>query len=130
MAEQQASHHGAPHQGRLTTHVLDTAHGRPGMGIAVTLYRLNGDRRSIVTETRTNADGRCDAPLLAGDDFRPGTYELVFAAGAYFRTANAVTADPPFLDEVPIRFGIAHADQHYHVPLLISPWSYSTYRGS
>ena len=125
MAEQQASH-----QGQLTTHVLDTAHGRPGMGIAVTLYRLDGDRRSIVAETRTNADGRCDTPLLAGDEFRPGTYELVFAAGAYFRTANAVTADPPFLDQVPIRFGIAHADQHYHVPLLISPWSYSTYRGS
>ena len=130
MAEHKASHQGASHQGRLTTHVLDTAHGRPGMGIAVTLYRLDGDRRSIVAETRTNADGRCDAPLLAGDEFRPGTYELVFAAGAYFRTAGVDLPDPPFLDEVPIRFGIAHADQHYHVPLLISPWSYSTYRGS
>ncbi|KGM31850.1 hydroxyisourate hydrolase [Inquilinus limosus] len=120
----------ASHRGRLTTHVLDTAHGRPGMGIAVALYRLDGDTRTLVTETRTNADGRCDAPLLAGDAFRPGTYELVFATGAYFRTAGVALADPPFLDQVPIRFGIAHADQHYHVPLLISPWSYSTYRGS
>ncbi|WP_343718502.1 hydroxyisourate hydrolase [Inquilinus sp.] len=120
----------ASHRGRLTTHVLDTAHGRPGMGIAVALYRLDGDRRTLVTETRTNADGRCDAPLLAGDAFRSGTYELVFATGAYFRTAGVTLPDPPFLDQVPIRFGIAHADQHYHVPLLISPWSYSTYRGS
>ncbi|WP_225772387.1 hydroxyisourate hydrolase [Inquilinus sp. Marseille-Q2685] len=125
MAETQASH-----RGRLTTHVLDTAHGRPGMGIAVALYRLDGDRHTLIAETRTNADGRCDAPLLAGDDFRPGSYELVFAVGAYFRTAGVALADPPFLDQVPIRFGIAHADQHYHVPLLISPWSYSTYRGS
>lgn len=125
MAETQASH-----RGRLTTHVLDTAHGRPGMGITVTLYRLEGDRRTVMAETRTNADGRCDAPLLAGDDFRPGVYELVFATGDYFRITGTPLADPPFLDEVPIRFGIAHADQHYHVPLLISPWSYSTYRGS
>ncbi len=122
--------HTASHQGRLTTHVLDTAHGRPGMGIGVALYRLDGDRRTLVVETRTNTDGRCDAPLLAGDAFRPGTYELVFATGAYFRTAGVTLTDPPFLDEVPIRFGIAHADQHYHVPLLVSPWSYSTYRGS
>ncbi|MGF6229476.1 5-hydroxyisourate hydrolase [Inquilinus ginsengisoli] len=122
--------HTASHQGRLTTHVLDTAHGRPGMGIGVALYHLDGDRRTLVAETRTNTDGRCDAPLLAGDDFRPGTYELVFATGTYFRTAGVTLTDPPFLDEVPIRFGIAHADQHYHVPLLISPWSYSTYRGS
>lgn len=120
----------ASHRGRLTTHVLDTAHGRPGMGIAVALYRLDGDTRTLVTETRTNADGRCDAPLLAGDAFRPGSYELVFGTGAYFRTAGVAVSDPPFLDQVPIRFGIAHADQHYHVPLLISPWSYSTYRGS
>ena len=120
----------ASHRGRLTTHVLDTAHGRPGMGIAVALYRLDGDDRSLVTETRTNADGRCDAPLMAGDAFRPGRYELVFDTGAYFRTAGVVLTDPPFLDQVPIRVGIAHADQHYHVPLLISPWSYSTYRGS
>ena len=122
--------HTASHQGRLTTHVLDTAHGRPGMGIAVALYRLDGDDRTLVTETRTNADGRCDAPLMAGDAFRPGRYELVFDTGAYFRTAGVVLTDPPFLDQVPIRVGIAHADQHYHVPLLISPWSYSTYRGS
>ncbi|TSD90791.1 hydroxyisourate hydrolase [Mycobacterium sp. KBS0706] len=120
----------ASHRGRLTTHVLDTAHGRPGMGIAVALYRLDGDDRTLVTETRTNADGRCDAPLMAGDAFRPGRYELVFDTGAYFRTAGVVLTDPPFLDQVPIRVGIAHADQHYHVPLLISPWSYSTYRGS
>ncbi|MBP2312873.1 hydroxyisourate hydrolase [Azospirillum soli] len=121
--------------GRLTTHVLDTTHGRPGAGIAVTLYRIEGggmedDVRTRLVQTRTNADGRCDAPLLAGAELTPGVYELVFEAGAYFRAAGISLPDPAFLDMVPIRFGIANADQHYHVPLLISPYSYSTYRGS
>lgn len=116
--------------GRLTTHVLDTTHGRPGAGIAVTLYRIDGDRRDRLTQARTNADGRCDAPLLAGADLTPGVYELVFEAGAYFRALGVELGEPAFLDVVPIRFGVARADQHYHVPLLISPYGYSTYRGS
>ncbi len=117
--------------GRLTTHVLDTAHGRPAAGLRLCLYRIGSmGVRTLVVEAVTNADGRTDAPLMAGDAFRTGHYELVFQAGAYFADAGAALADPPFLDEVPIRFGIADAEGHYHVPLLVSPWSYSTYRGS
>ncbi len=116
--------------GRLTTHVLDTTHGRPGAGMAVTLYRLKGDRRDRLLQVRTNADGRCDGPLLAGSDLMPGVYELEFEAGAYFRGLGVDLGEPAFLDVVPIRFGISRTDQHYHVPLLISPYSYSTYRGS
>ena len=115
--------------GRLTTHVLDTALGRPGQGVRVELFSLAGDRARLV-DTLTNADGRCDAPLLDGAAFRPGRYELVFHAGAYFRARGQDLADPPFLDDVVIRFGIAEADAHYHVPLLLSPYGYSTYRGS
>jgi 5-hydroxyisourate hydrolase len=116
--------------GRLTTHILDTAAGRPGAGIAVTLYAVDGDGLRQLAEVRTNADGRCEAPLLAGDAFKPGLYELVFAVAAYFRGQGVALADPPFLDEIRIRFGIASAEQHYHVPLLVSPYAYSTYRGS
>ena len=117
--------------GRLTTHVLDTALGRPGAGIAVALYRVAASgQREKVGDFTTNADGRCDRPLLEGDAFKPGTYELVFAAGGYFDRTGQKLPAPKFLDEVTIRFGIAAADQHYHVPLLVSPWSYSTYRGS
>ncbi len=115
--------------GRLTTHVLDTSSGRPGRGIAVTLWRLDGGRRELKRAV-TNADGRCDAPLLEGADFVAGTYELVFSAGAYFAAAGVALPEPKFLDDVVIRFGIAAPDQHYHVPLLISPYGYSTYRGS
>jgi 5-hydroxyisourate hydrolase len=117
--------------GRLTTHVLDTALGRPGAGIGVTLYRVSpaGGRETLGAFT-TNADGRCDKPLLEGEAFKAGTYELVFAAGAYFDRTGQTLPSPKFLDEVTIRFGIAAADQHYHVPLLISPYAYSTYRGS
>lgn len=115
--------------GRLTTHVLDTANGRPGVGIAVTLYRLDGGRRELL-RTLTNHDGRCDQPLLQGEAFEAGSYELVFAAGDYFRSLGASLPEPLFVDEVVLRFGIADAAQHYHVPLLVSPWSYSTYRGS
>ncbi len=115
--------------GRLTTHVLDTARGRPAAGLALTLAALAPARRVLV-EATTNADGRLDAPLLAGDAFRPGRYELVFQAAAYHRAVGLPLADPPFLDEVVVRFAIAEADAHYHVPLLLSPWSYTTYRGS
>ncbi|WP_244909646.1 hydroxyisourate hydrolase [Nitrospirillum viridazoti] len=118
-------------EGRLTTHVLDTMAGRPGAGITVVLDRLGDDgARTRVAEARTNADGRCDGPLLAGADLTVGRYELTFAVGAYFQARGVTLTDPPFLDEVPIRFAISDAGQHYHVPLLISPYAYSTYRGS
>lgn len=116
--------------GRLTTHVLDTTHGRPGAGIALSLYRVDSDQRTRVLDARTNADGRCDAPLLEGGSMVPGCYELVFQVGAYFHALGMPQAEPPFLDAVPVRFAIAAADQHYHVPLLVSPYGYSTYRGS
>jgi 5-hydroxyisourate hydrolase len=116
--------------GRLTTHILDTASGRPGAGIAVTLYAVEDETPRELVRTRTNEDGRCDRPLLAGDDFRPGRYELVFATAEYFRAQGVALTEPPFLDEIRIRFGIAASDQHCHVPLLVSPYAYSTYRGS
>ena len=109
--------------GRLTTHVLDTAQGRPGAGIKVELFLMEGDRATLAASTTTNADGRTDKPLLEGDKLRAGTYQLVFHVGAYFKSAG-------FLDTVPIRFRIADPAAHYHVPLLCTPWSYSTYRGS
>ena len=115
--------------GRLTTHILDTARGLPAAGLKVALYRIAGNSRSRITEAVTNADGRCDAPLLEGGDFESGQYELVFFAGDYLRASGATLADPPFLDEIPIRFGMAE-NRHYHVPLLLSPYGYSTYRGS
>ena len=117
--------------GRLTTHVLDTARGRPAAGLRIELYRLDpasGERISL-KETRTTADGRTDAPLLEGEELEATTYEIVFDVGGYFAGEPGV-ADPPFLDRVPVRFGIADTSVHYHVPLLVSPWSYSTYRGS
>lgn len=116
--------------GRLTTHVLDTANGCPGADISIKLYRLDGENRSLLTEARTNEDGRAAAPLLEGAAFIKGEYLLEFAAGDYFRAGGQPLADPAFLDIVPIRFGIADAEAHYHVPLLISPYGYSTYRGS
>lgn len=115
--------------GRLTTHVLDTATGKPAAGLSISLYRVSGNSHRKLKTVTTNADGRCDAPLLAGADFRTGQYELVFFAGDYFRAGGATLPDPLFLDQVPIRFGMAE-EAHYHVPLLISPFGYSTYRGS
>jgi 5-hydroxyisourate hydrolase len=109
--------------GKLTTHVLDTAGGRPGAGIRVELFLLESGAWKPLKTAMTNADGRTDAPLLEGEAFRAGTYQLVFHVGAYFGNQG-------FLDEVPVRFGIADAAAHYHVPLLCSPWSYTTYRGS
>jgi 5-hydroxyisourate hydrolase len=115
---------------RLSTHVLDTARGIPAAGMDVDLHALRGTDRVLVTSIVTNADGRTDAPLLSGDRIEPGVYELTFQAGDYFRRTGAVVSDPPFLDRVVIRFGIADAAGHYHVPLLLSPYGYSTYRGS
>lgn len=109
--------------GRLTTHVLDTANGRPAAGLRLTLHRIDGGRRAALIEATTNLDGRCDAPLLEGNAFARGVYEIVFQVGAYFGHAS-------FLDEVPVRFGIADPVEHYHVPLLVSPFGYTTYRGS
>ncbi|MDO8876834.1 MAG: hydroxyisourate hydrolase [Pseudolabrys sp.] len=112
---------------RLTTHVLDTTSGKPAAGVRVVLRRA--DEREIVAEALTNADGRLDHPLLAGGDFRAGEYELTFHIGDYFRAQKQATAEPPFLDTVPVRFGLA-GGRDYHVPLLIQPYGYSTYRGS
>ena len=113
--------------GRLTTHVLDTAHGIPARGMRVELHAGSGER---LADLSTNDDGRANAPLLEGAALRAGRYTLIFHVAEYFRTAGVVLPDPPFLDVVRIDFGIADAGQHYHVPLLVSPWSYSTYRGS
>lgn len=115
--------------GRLTTHVLDTASGRPAAGVAIELWRTDGAPARIKQAT-TNADGRCDAPLLAGAELAPGRYELRFHVADYFRKAGVALTDPPFLDVVPIAFGLADANAHYHVPLLIAPYAFSTYRGS
>jgi 5-hydroxyisourate hydrolase len=109
--------------------VLDTATGKPAAGLSIELYRISGNDRTHLKSVVTNDDGRCDAPLLAGAEFRKGEYELVFAAGAYLRRQGTALPEPAFLDIVPIRFGMAE-EKHYHVPLLISPYSYSTYRGS
>jgi 5-hydroxyisourate hydrolase len=115
----------------LTTHVLDTALGKPAQGLDVALYRIGADGgRAPLARGRTNADGRLDAPILSGADMAPGVYELEFHAGAYLRDAGAALTEPPFLDVIPLRFGLSDAAAHYHVPLLLSPFGYSTYRGS
>jgi len=116
--------------GRLTTHVLDTAHGCPAAGLTIELRRPTPQGIEHLLETTTNADGRCDGPLLDGPAFRSGVYELVFRVGAYFRAKNTASEEPAFLDEVVIRFGVSSPEQHYHVPLLVSPYGYTTYRGS
>lgn len=117
--------------GKLTTHVLDTMHGTPAAGMTVRLYRLGQDGIEQLKSLVLNDDGRADeGPLLQGDDFTPGRYRLVFGVAAYFQSRGVVLPEPPFLDEVPLEFGIADATLHFHVPLLASPWSYSTYRGS
>lgn len=117
-------------EGYLTTHVLDTARGCPADGVQIVLYRLAGDARDVIARTVTNADGRTDTPILPQGSFETGSYELVFHAGDYLRRTGQAGADPLFLDAVPIRFGMSDADAHYHVPLLLSPYGYSTYRGS
>jgi hydroxyisourate hydrolase len=117
--------------GRLTSHVLDVAHGRPAAGVRidVAVVERDGVTRLVATAT-TGADGRTDRPLLSGAAMAVGPYELTFHVGAYFAALGAPLADPPFLDRIPVRFAVADAEAHYHVPLLVSPWSYSTYRGS
>jgi 5-hydroxyisourate hydrolase len=118
--------------GKLTTHVLDTVQGGPAAGVQIDLYRVDPqtEAKMLVKTLITNADGRTDAPFLAEDDLTIGLYEFVFAIGAYFAAQVKGLPEPPFLDRVPIRFGIADPTAHYHVPLLASPWAYSTYRGS
>ncbi|MDG4648505.1 hydroxyisourate hydrolase [Roseibacterium sp. SDUM158017] len=115
--------------GFLTTHVLDTARGCPAAGLRITLHRLEGTVRETLAEAVTNDDGRTDAPILPRERFRTGTYELVFEAGDYLRATGTAGEEPLFLDVVPIRFGMAR-EAHYHVPLLLSPYGFSTYRGS
>lgn len=117
--------------GRLTTHVLDLAAGRPAAGLRVQLFRLDegGEPRPLADVT-TNADGRTDRPLLEGPALAPGVYELVFHVADYFRARGLALPEPPFFDRVPVRFGIADPGGHYHVPLLVAPWGYSSYRGS
>jgi len=111
---------------KLTTHVLDTANGVPAKNMSLRLIKLNGETKTTIVEAQTNSDGRCDAPLLEGDSMQAGVYELEFEAGAYFgKSSNNM-----FLDCVVLRFGINDPGSHYHVPLLVSPYSYSTYRGS
>ncbi|MFN0114144.1 MAG: hydroxyisourate hydrolase [Paracoccaceae bacterium] len=116
--------------GYLTTHVLDTARGRPAEGLRILLYRLSGQSHRKIAEAVTDADGRTGGPVLSGGDFTAGSYELVFLAGDYLRATGQAGAEPQFLDQVPIRFGISDEAAHYHVPLLLSPYGYSTYRGS
>ncbi len=116
--------------GKLTTHVLDTAHGCPASGMAIALYRMQGTTATLIKQLALNDDGRADAPLLQGDAFVPGRYRLEFQVAAYFEARGVVLPQPPFIDVVPLDFGLSDADSHYHVPLLVSPWSYSTYRGS
>ena len=111
-------------RGKLSTHVLDTSRGRPAAGVKIELWSLAGSRRKLVKSIYTNVDGRTDAPVLAEPELRAGEYELVFFVGDYFHV------DPPFLDRVPVRFRITDTQAAYHIPLLCSPWSYTTYRGS
>src|SRR5262245_35501808 len=115
----------------LSTHVLDTMHGTPAAGMTVELYSTGGGQPALVKRFTLNADGRNpDGPLFDNASLKKGTYRLVFDVAGYFRARGVALPDPPFLDRVTLDFGIAHADQHYHVPLLASPWAYSTYRGS
>lgn len=116
--------------GYLTTHILDTARGLPAEGIKIALYRLSGGARDLIAETVTNSDGRTDSPILPKDAFEIGAYELVFFCSDYLESNDLAHGDLKFLGEIPIRFGMDDADAHYHVPLLLSPFGYSTYRGS
>lgn len=115
---------------KLSTHVLDIAHGRPGAGVKVALFGVGPEGKVLLKMDVTNQDGRCAAPLLEGAAMKPGQYELVFNAGDYFAAQGLLLPSPRFIDLVTLAFGIAHADENYHVPLVVSPWSYSTYRGS
>lgn len=115
---------------KLSTHVLDTAHGCPAQGMKIELWSLEGEERMLVVTAKTNADGRTDMPLLAADEMKAGQYEIIFFVGDYFAAKSHALPKIRFLDQVPVRFGIADVGAGYHVPLLCSPWAYSTYRGS
>ncbi len=116
--------------GRLSTHVLDTVAGRPAAGVRIDFSVLEGGRWTLIKTVHTNADGRTDEPMMAGEAMLAGEFKLVFYVADYFRGSGVRLPDPPFLDRVPLRFGIADREAHYHVPLLCTPWSYGTYRGS
>jgi 5-hydroxyisourate hydrolase len=116
--------------GKLSTHVLDITEGKPGAGLQVKLFRVDGNEKMLLKTAITNLDGRCERPLLQGDELKRGKYELVFAAGDYFAAQGVKLPEPRFVDEVVIAFGIADAAANYHVPIVVSPWAYSTYRGS
>ncbi|HVF63886.1 MAG TPA: hydroxyisourate hydrolase [Casimicrobiaceae bacterium] len=116
--------------GKLTTHVLDTASGVPAAGMEIKLYAVEAAGAAVLRTVRLNSDGRCDGPLLEGAEFALGKYRLVFSVGKYFSHRGVSLPDPPFIDEVPLDFGVADVGLHYHVPLLVTPFSYSTYRGS
>lgn len=116
--------------GKLTTHVLDTAHGCPGTGLTLRLYKCGGKKDTLIGRFKTNHDGRCDRPLLADKNFKKGRYRLEFDVADYYKKAGVKLASVPFLDVITISFGIADEKAHYHVPLLVSPYGYSTYRGS
>jgi 5-hydroxyisourate hydrolase len=115
---------------RLSTHVLDTSRGAPAAGLALELHALRGADRTLVAAAVTNSDGRTDGPLIGGDRIEPGIYELTYQAGSYFQRTGVPLTAPPFLDVVVIRFGVSDPRGHYHVPLLLSPYGYTTYRGS
>jgi 5-hydroxyisourate hydrolase len=116
--------------GKLSTHVLDTANGKPAAGMTLRLYAGSGQGAELIKTAVTNADGRVDGALLEGDTFKPGRYRLEFEVAPYFKAQSARLPETPFLDRIPIEFGVTDSQQNYHVPLLVSPWSYSTYRGS
>lgn len=116
--------------GRLSTHVLDTLHGRPARHMLIELFHVHGTAPTRIKTLHTNQDGRADEPLLQGDTLKKGVYELVFHAGDYFASQGITLPEPRFVDQVAIRFGIAQPTENYHVPLLVTPWAWSTYRGS
>ncbi|NYT84546.1 hydroxyisourate hydrolase [Pollutimonas harenae] len=116
--------------GKLTTHVLDTMNGVPAQGVRIELHRINNASRLLLRKTHSNSDGRCDEPLLQGPDLEQGIYELVFHAGDYFAARGVRVPEPRFVDQITLRFGVAHPSENYHVPLVVTPWTWSTYRGS
>lgn len=116
--------------GRISTHVLDASIGKPAAGVTIEFFTQTGSGWQLLKTVRTNHDGRTDEPLLAGADFRTGVYRLEFHVGDYFRARGVALGEPAFIDRVPLQFGVGEAQGHYHVPLLCTPWSYSTYRGS
>ena len=115
---------------KLTTHVLDTMNGCPAAGMAVEFFRMDAGNATLVKTITLNSDGRAESPVLDGSTFYPGNYRLLFKVAAYFRSRGVNLPEPPFIDRVPLDFGLASSGQNYHVPLLVSPWAYSTYRGS